>query len=473
MSEFPTPKPAPSPISINDSVNMATALERDNAYEQFQISLQADRIAELVETNGLNNESGFSIDTLRDSFKRYEFDLAENQSLDQSQVSKGNMTAGLIGVVSQTAYESALTQPNGSYKQQEDKTADDLALEQRVGNEVESIIEATYNDPKANPLKQELGGYLDIKLAQEGLANGRAPEGDYFHDDIALRDQSIIVNGVSNLDPTVRQLAAQSIKQAANNASHSPILGGEKTRQPSYVKSVIHDQISAYDDFEKATIKPFAAHRHIDALDDGMYNAKGAQLFLESRNNPTLASNNPVKQITADLDDPFSKAMGKGINLTMDKLHTLSQDPHTKMGDFHINQTAQDLLLNVSTLHDLMLEKLDNPHREHDADIELYEGYEQSQELVEQVRELAEELPERDDELEQEAKRVSDKMNEPSGDFYDRYKDAVDGKRNDEAGNNRDRDRARESSNDYVSSPSVPSPPTPYDRPSSPSPTRR
>lgn len=396
-------------------------IDMDNAFDDFKMTSQAERIVELIEINELNKVSGFSLGDLRDTFKRYEFDLSQSGL----RVSSANKTAGLIGKVSQTAYESATTQPDGSYKEASEKTDADLAYEQRVDTEFQSIIEATYNDPQANPLRRELGGYLDIEQASESLSRGGQVQGRYFSSDISNRNQSIIMNAVGGLSPMVQQLAVQAVKQAANDARSHTRLAGMKTNSVDYINSVIEYQVSAFDDFEKATTKPIAATRHVDRLSASMYDAKGNQMFLEGRDNPDLASNQPVKQITAEFDDPFSISMRDGLNSNMQKLHSLSQQPHTQKGDYHIKNIAKDLLLNMDTLQDLMIDKLDNKYASNESDIELHNGYEQSRSLVDQVGSLAKEMPKRDYELEGMADRANRKIDEHRMAFTNRYIEAT------------------------------------------------
>ena len=74
-----------------------------NISDDFNLSKQSKRLIELVNTNKLNKQAGYSIESLTDNIKRFEL------KLQGQRVSPNNKTAGLVGVVEQTAYDHAFS----------------------------------------------------------------------------------------------------------------------------------------------------------------------------------------------------------------------------------------------------------------------------------------------------------------------------------------------------------------------------
>ena len=377
-----------------------TAAQMDEKFDSFRISEQSERIIELIQDNGLNHNSGFSVDVLRDSLKRFEFDQPTKA------VSTGNKTAALLGVVAQTVYEKASLQPDGTYKLPEDKNEDDLHLESLATDDFNAINEATYNDPIANPLRREVGGYFNIDMARIDLIREIPLKSNVFAAGIPTNQQDQILAAIGDLPVHVQQLAAQGLKQAAQDAKHNTHFGGHKTASANYVKSVIQDQLTGFDNFERSNRGSPTPRSFSDAFNNSLYDAKGAARHADRAANPDLASNKPPAQITAPIQDSFSDMMRDGINREIDQLHHKSQLPHTLKGDKQMQYETELLLDNTKDFINALSKNLESPERDKTKDIHFIKAFSETTAVVDNALDLVKEMPIRNLELEATANEV-------------------------------------------------------------------
>lgn len=390
-----------------------TPAEMDEKFDSFKISEQAQRVVDLIQENALNHDSGFSVQVLSDSLKRFEFGQTD------ARTATSNKTTAILGVVSQTVYEHALLQDDGTYKSDDDMNDDDMQKQASARDDLKAISKAVYDDPVANPLRRELGGSFDIDRARIDLIQGIPLKPSVFAEGIPTKDQDQILEAMSELPIHTQQLAAQGLKQAAQDAKHNKSFGGQKTASTNYVKSVISDQLTGFDNFERSNGRDAHAPSFSGAFNNALYDAKGRQAHALKQDNPDLASNKPPVLITADLNDSFATAMSNGINKDIAQIHRRAQEPHTIRGDHQMSYDIEQVLSNAVDLSETLQKSLENPKRDKAGDYQAVKAFDDIKSIADNMREIASEMPDRNYPLEVAARATKQAVedNSPSTDL--------------------------------------------------------
>lgn len=397
-----------------------TPAEMDDKYDNFKISEQAQRFVDLINENALNHNSEFSSQVLSDNLKRFEFDQGS------ARTGAANKTTSLMGVVSQTVYENALMQDDGDYKLESDMTESDIQKKQDADSDMKAIAKAVYDDPIANPLRRDLGGHFDIEQAQIDLTQGVVLKPSVFTEGIPTSGQEQILEAIAELPIHIQQNAAQGLKQAAQDAKHNKRFGGLKTASIPYVRSVINDQLTGFDNHERSNGRDAHANSYSDMFDNAIINAKARQNFANKLTNPDLASNKPPVLIGADFNDPFAKMMVNGINKDIEQIHKQSQDPHTVKGDKQMSYEIEQVLDNTIDLSKHLDKSIQHPNRDKSEDYEVVGAFRDMKSVADNLLELSSEMAARNYPLEISAREAKQTIEDysPSGDFTMRASNA-------------------------------------------------
>lgn len=390
------PAPAPVPTSPTDTI--------DNLLEGFSLSKQAEQVIELISSNNLNKQAGYGIDTLTENMKRFEHGLGGQRLPSEIK------TAGLMGVVEQTAHAHAFADIDISEPANKNKV-------DSVGREFKAVLKQVYDNPVANPLHRDLGGFYDIDKAKQSLSMGRRSNPRTFAPNILVKNQQLVVEAVSAMPDHLQQLAMQGVKQAALDASKSNNHAGQKTDTVHYVKSSVESTLRSYDTANRTIGYQEIAGGQEQAFDRAMYDAKGARQHVAAKGDRTLASNKPPAQITTKSQDSYTNMMIDGLNAQTQKLHEQYGKPHTFNGDIELNHRALNMLDNVNTLSEYLDERVADDNRDRSEGRELNELHKQTKGLVDNVLELSKELPFRDLELSRTAERTKQDLESKNPSF--------------------------------------------------------
>ena len=387
MSNAPTDTGAATIPNVNDDL-----------LADFKLSKQAEQVVELIDSKKLNKQAGYSVDTLTDNLKRFEL------KLQGQRVSPNNKTAGLVGVVEQTAYDHAFSDIDAT------DPANKVKVD-KVAAEFKEVVKATYDDPIANPLHRVSGGFYDIDKVKKQLAVGRPAHSDTFSRNILIKNQLLVLQAVSAMPEHLQQHTIQSIKQAAADGAATQTHAGQKTNTVHFVKSGIESGLRSYDTFNRAVGYKDIAGGQEQAFDRAMYDAKGARMFEANKNDRKLASNQPPAQITVKSADSYTAMMVDGLNAETQSLHKAYGQPHTFDGDVELKNQALNMLDNVAAFNEYLDERVADDNRDRLEGREINQLHNQTKGLVDNILELSKELPFRDLDVIRETDRTVDDMN--------------------------------------------------------------
>lgn len=368
------------------------------------LSKQGQRLVEIIETNNLNKVSGFAMQDLIRDISIYE------SRIPNKPVSNAVKTAALVEQAVNATYRADFLKED-PMRDYDNQSPARIARQNEVATEAKAITKMAFNDPVINPSKPVYGdGYVDIKATRLALASGADISSMILPKGMTPDRKEALLLATERQPEAIQQVIVQGMRAAADDARKQSAIGSVKTTSLIHAQDVISDTLDAYQAFKKDIGEEVLGRTLTERFATDVYDVRGLQQFEANKNNPYLASKNPVAQVTRDLGSAHANNMADGLNRDIQQLKDLSGHPHTKAGDWRIKDITGSINNTTKKLASSLNVAFDSATIDKPVSKDVAYGYIEVRDILEDTKKLLEELPERDRMLERNVDRAIDHL---------------------------------------------------------------